>query len=170
MPNADVGAIQLKRLGLRMKALGASGLNQAATDLGPEFGAGKTLRAQLLAGIRLGAKPAIEEARRVARDTLPKHGGLNEEVATTAITVATRLTGPRVGVRIAVPKGRKKSNKTYGANKGTVRHPVFGKNRWVDQKVPAGWFDSSLQRSAPLIVGPIQAAMKAVSIEATRRL
>jgi hypothetical protein len=165
------GGAQLQALGLRLKTLGAAGLGMASTDLA-DLGRGKTLRSQLLAGIRAGAKPAIEAARTEARSTLPKHGGLNEEVATTAITVATRLTGPRVGVRIAVPNGRKRSNKAYGANKGLVRHPVFGK--WLegqpDQKVPSGWFDDTLKKSTALIAGPIEAAMVRVAEEATRRL
>lgn len=168
MPNAD-GAVQLKALGLRLKTLAGYQNALASADL-VDLGTGRTLRAQLLAGIRVGAKPAIEAARGAARSTLPKHGGLNEEVATTQITVATRLTGPRVGVRIGVTKGRKRSNKAYGANKGVVRHPVFGKAKWVEQKVPAGWFDDTLRKSTPLISGPIQAAMQRVAEEATRRL
>jgi hypothetical protein len=169
MPGLTSGGAQLQALGLRLKALGSYQNALASADL-VDLGGGKTLRSQLLAGIRAGVKPAIEAARAEARSTLPKHGGLNEEVATTAITVATRLTGPRVGVRVAVPKGRKRSNKAYGANKGNVRHPVFGKDRWVDQKVPSGWFDDTLKKSAPLIAGPVTAAMVRVAEEATRRL
>ena len=168
VPSTDGGA-QLQALGLRLKTLAGYQNGLAATALS-DLGAGKTLRSQLLAGIRAGAKPAIQAARDAARTSLPKHGGLNEEVATTGITVATRLTGPRVGVRIGVTKGRKRSNKAYGANKGLIQHPVFGKGKWVDQKVPAGWFDETLEKSAPLISAPIQAAMERVAAEATRRL
>lgn len=168
MPNADGGA-QLKALGLRLKQLGAYQNALAAEDLS-SLGKGRTLRSQLLAGIRVGAKPAVQAARDAARSSLPKKGGLNEMVATTQITVATRLTGPRVGVRIGVTKGRKRSGKAYGANKGLIAHPVFGKGKWVDQKVPSGWFDETLKESAPKVVGPITAAMEAVAQEATRRL
>jgi hypothetical protein len=120
----------------------------------------------LLSGIRLAAKPAVEATRRAARDTLPKRGGLNEYIATEKIAVATRLTGPRVGVRITAKGG-------WGSNTGVVRHPVFGhrERKWAEQPIKSsGWFDATLEREAPAIVGPIQAAMRAVSIEATGRL
>jgi hypothetical protein len=168
------GARQLEALGLRLKALGAAGNGAASVELS-SLGRGKTLRSQLLSGIRTGAKPAIEATRQAARTNLPKRGKLNESVATTAITVNTRLTGAKVGVRIGVPKGRKKSNKVYGANKGVVRHPVFGE--WLpgmpDQNLgdnAAGWFDKTLRREVPKTIVPIRAAMEAVALEATRRL
>lgn len=171
MPNASGGA-QLQALGLRLKQLGAAGIGEASGDLA-DLGRGKTLRSQLLAGIRTGAKPAVQATRDVARSKLPKHGGLNEQVATTAITTATRLTGPRVGVRIAVPKGRKKSHRAYGANKGTINHPVFQTGKWVKQELPpnaVGWFDDTLKRETPKIAAPIATAMERVAAEATRRL
>jgi hypothetical protein len=168
MPNAD-GAAQLKALGVRLKALGAADLGLASSDL-TDLGKGKTLRSQLLAGIRAGAKPAIQATRDAAREKLPKKGGLNEYVATTQIISNTRVTGPRVGVRIGVKRGQ---HKAYGANKGKIRHPVFGKDRWVEQDLPTnavGWFDDTLKREAPKAVVPITAAMQRVADEATRRL
>lgn len=170
MPNAD-GAMQLKALGVRLKALGAADLGMASPALA-DLGTGKTLRSQLLAGIRAGTKPAIEATRQAARDSLPKRGGLNEYVAATQITSSTLLTGPRVGVRIGVKKGQ---HKAVGANRGRLRHPVFGK--WLegqpDQQLPGnaiGWFDLTLRREAPKTVVPLLAAMERVAAEATRRL
>jgi hypothetical protein len=164
------GATQLKALGVRLKALGAAGDLAASDNLGSlKFGGGKTLRAQLLAGIRIAAKPAVEATKQAARDSLPKKGGLNNYVADTQITTATRLTGPRVGVRIGVKRG---NHKAYGANKGTIRHPVFGHaDRWVDQELHVrGWFDKTLEGQKPQVTAKVQAAMEAVAIEATRRL
>lgn len=166
---ADNGALQLQALGARLKTLAGYQLAEASADL-TDLGRGKTLRSQLLSGIRAGAKPAIEATRQAAREKLPKKGGLNEYVATTQITSATRVTGPRVGVRIGVKKGQ---HKAYGANKGSIRHPVFGKDRWVVQQLPSGavgWFDDTLKREAPKAVVPILAAMQRVADEATRRL
>lgn len=168
MPNASGGA-QLQALGLRLKQLGSVQNALASSEL-TDLGRGLTLRSQLLAGIRVGTKPAIQATRDAARANLPKHGGLNEKIATTQITTATRLTGPRVGVRIGVTKGRTRSGKAYGANKGLIKHPVFGKGKWVDQKVPAGWFDETLKTKTPQVAVSIQAAMERVAIEATRRL
>lgn len=174
MPNAD-GAMQLKALGVRLKALGAAGDLGAAEGLtGTAFGRGKTLRAQLLAGIRNGAKPAVEAARQAARDKLPKKGGLNTFVADTQIVSRTRLSGPRVGVRIGVNKGAPgtRAHRAYGANKGVVNHPVFGHlDRRAEQTLSAaGWFDQTLKDQQSLMTTKVRLAMEAVAYEATRRL
>ena len=162
MANADA-ALQLKAIGLRMKALGAGGNILAA----PGLGAGKTLRAQLLGSIRAAAKPAIEATREAARSTLPKSGGLNEYIAAEKIKVSTRMTGPRVGVRIVAQSGQ------WNIDQSEVRHPVFGhSNRpWTTTKIATpGWFEKTLTREAPKAIGPISAAMEAVAIEAMGRL
>lgn len=165
---ASTGPMQLRALGLRMKALGAAGNIGAAQGLGEGFGGGKTLRAQLLAGIRSAAKPLVEETRKAAREQLPRAGGLAESVASSQIKVATRLTGPRVGVRIT-----NRSHGGRGANRGEISHPVFGhKDRWVKQKDPAGvgWFDQTLRHHAPAVEVPLRASMEIIAREATRRL
>ena len=162
MANVDA-ALQLKMIGLRMKALGAGGNILAA----PGLGAGKTLRAQLLGSIRAAAKPAIEATRQVARETLPKGGGLNEYIAAEKIKVSTRMTGPQVGVRIVAQSGQ------WNSNQSEVRHPVFGhKNRpWTATTIATpGWFSKTLIREAPKIVGPVRAAMTVVAVEAMGRL
>ena len=165
MPAA--GSVQMRVLGLRLKALGAS--NVAATGLGPGFGGGRTLRAQLLAGIRSAVAPMINEVRTSAREQLPKHGGLNESVATSKFAVRTQTLGPRAGVRIT-----NTSHGGGGANRGVIRHPVFGraKTPWVSQQDPAaaGWFDATLAHHAPQVSVAIRATMEVIAIEATRRL
>ena len=162
MANADA-ALQLKMIGLRMKALGAGGNMLAA----PGLGAGKTLRAQLFGAIRTAAKPAVEATRQAARDTLPKRGGLNKYIAAEKIKVATRLTGPMVGVRIVAQSGQ------WNSDQSEVRHPVFGrKNRpWTSTTIATpGWFERTLTREAPKVIGPIRVAMEAVAVEAMGRL
>ena len=161
MANADA-ALQLKLIGLRMKALGAGGNMLAA----PGLGAGRTLRAQLLGSIRAAAKPAVEATRQAARDTLPKGGGLNEYIAAEKIKVATRLTGPQVGVRIVAQSGQ------WNSDQSEVRHPVFGrKNKpWTVTKTTPGWFEGTLIREVPRVIVPIRAAMEAVAVEAMGRL
>lgn len=165
---ANTGPVQLQALGRRLKVLGAAGNIGAAQGLGQGFGAGKTLRAQLLAGIRSAAKPLVEEARKAAREQLPRAGGLNDSVANSQIRVATRLAGPRVGVRIT-----NRSHGGKGANRGQISHPVFGhRDRWVKQTDAAavGWFDQTLRYHAPAAMVPIRASMEIIAIEATRRL
>ena len=165
MPSS--GAAQMRLLGLRLKALGAA--NSAASGLGPGFGRGATLRAQLLAGIRSAAAPLLDEVRVAAREQLPKHGGLNESVAASKFAVRTRLAGPRAGVRIT-----NTSHGGGGTNRGVIRHPVFGRARtpWVEQKDPAaaGWFDATLTHHAPQVAVALRATMETIAIQAAGRL
>lgn len=163
MPNAD-GALQLKALGVRLKALGAAG------DLSPVsgLGSGRTLRAQLLGGIRAAAKPAVDATRQAARDSLPKKGGLNVYVADEKILTSIRLAGPKVGVRIKPASGG-----SWGDDQASVRHPVFGRRDrpWrTTQIAQPGWFSETLAREAPKAVVQIRAVMEAVAAEATGRL
>lgn len=162
MPNADA-AMQLRAVGLRLKALGAAG-NAAAA---PGLGTGKTLRAQLLGGIRAAVKPSVEATRKAALDILPKAGGLNVYISGEQIKVATRLTGPQVGVRIVAASGQ------WNSDQSEVRHPVFGrrKAKWAVTKVATpGWFHGTLTRETPKILAPMRAVMESVAVEATRRL
>lgn len=166
------GAQQLQLLGKRLKQLAAYQNTLPSESVGLT---GRSLRAQLLAGIRAGAKPAVEATRQAARDQLPKHGGLNEYVATSGIVTSTRLTGPRVGVRIGVRKGSQ-FHRAYGANKGTIRHPVFARKdrirqrwKWVDQQVTPGWFDQTLEKATPAITAVVTKTCQAIAEEVTRR-
>lgn len=164
MAASNEGAAQLLALGKRLRALAAEGDLSRADDLGQQFGAGKTLRAQLLAGIRAAAAPAAVAARAVARDKLPHRGGLNAAVAASSIKVVTRVSGSKVGVRI-VARGPGRSS-----NRGVVRHPVFGHQPWVSQPIAnPGWFDKTLEEQAPSATSRISSAMEAVANEVTRR-
>lgn len=168
---AENGALQLQAVGRRFKQLAAYQNLGAAEGLG----SGRSLRAQLLAGIRAGTKPGVEATKEAARRELPKHGGLNEYVASTLIGTYTRLTGPQVGIRIGVRKDPR-AHKAYGANKGLIRHPVFARGdqtrdqwRWVDQKVPAGWFDETLRKSTPAVVAAVTKTCELIAAELTMR-
>lgn len=109
--------------------------------------AGRTdLRKALNKGMRDGAKPLIPKARAEALATLPQRGGLAKLVAKEPARVQTR-TGRDPGVRIVVGKKR---GGARSANRGVIRHPVFGnRERWVSQPVPSGWFDDTMRKHGP---------------------
>jgi hypothetical protein len=144
------GVEQLTILGARLKKAGAG-----------------DLRLDLLRGLRAAAKPLIAEAHQAARDQLPKRGGLNERVAKDSITVRNRLSGKQVGVRIVTTK-----SETRGANRGKIRHPVFGdREKWVTQEYePAkGWFDDTLRNGAPEVQAEMVKVMQEVAFRLTLR-
>lgn len=129
------GARQLERLGLELKAAGETG---------------KGLRRNLLASLRIAGQPLKQAAKDSALAKLPKSGGLNEYVANSNIAVRTRLTGPRVGVRVVAKKpGGSKGHDLEKIDDGEVRHRVYG--RWVKglptQKVTPGWFSDPMKES-----------------------
>ena len=123
--------------------------------------AGRTdLRKEMFKAFRAAAKPLIAASRQEARRRLPSSGGLAEQVAKEPQRVQIR-TGRHAGVRIAVGKKR---GGARTANRGVVRHPVFGNRKvWVSQKVTPGWFDDPMREGAPLVRRKLEQAIENVA-------
>lgn len=128
--------------------------------------AGRTgLRKELNKQLGDAAKPLIPKTRAVALERLPKSGGLAAQVAKAPQRVQVR-TGKDPGVRIGVSKS---NSGARGANKGSVRHSVFGdKTRYVDQQVPSGWFDDTLKDSARDVLPYLEQALENVAEQIVR--
>ena len=122
--------------------------------------AGRTdMRKQLHKGMKDAVKPLIPKARESARDRLPRTGGLNEVVAKAPIRPQVRTGRNAYGVRIVV--GNRPGAR--GANRGKIRHPVFGdREHWEDQDVPPGWFDDVMEAGSPAIRKEVQSALERV--------
>lgn len=128
--------------------------------------AGRTeLRKELNRAMRVGAKPLIPKARAEALSRLPQAGGLARQVAKEPMRVQTR-TGRDPGVRIVVGK---KNGGARSANRGFIRHPVFGnRERWVTQEVQPGWFDDPIRSGAPAIRKDIERALEDIADQVVR--
>lgn len=126
--------------------------------------AGRTqLRKDLNKGLRQGAKPLIPLTRAAARATLPSSGGLAALVARTPQRVQVR-TGAQPGVRLVVGKNRSGAR---GANRGVVRHPVFGNREvWAETPVPEGWFDDTVRDN----IGKVRPALEQALHETAQRV
>lgn len=120
--------------------------------------AGRTgMRRELHTGIRKAARPLVKKTRDEAKRRLPKRGGLAAQVAKEPQRVQVRTGTKTAGVRIVVGK---KQGGARAANRGVIRHPVFGNREvWVDQKVPARWFDDPIEASAPEIRREIERSL-----------
>lgn len=102
------------------------------------------LRRDLNTGLRKAARPLVAKTRAEARKRLPASGGLAARVARTPQRVVVRTGRDTAGVSIQV--GRRRGDAARATNRGEIRHPVFGNtNRWVDQRVPPGWFDDPIK-------------------------
>lgn len=121
------------------------------------------LRKEMLRGIRAATKPMVTAVRSVAREKLPKHGGLNETVATAKIAVRTRTSGQGAGVRIVGVSSA--SNLRMMDAQGFVRHPVFGHRdrKWAVTDVPRGWFTDTMSTHAPMVRREIVRALDRVA-------
>lgn len=128
--------------------------------------AGRTeMRKELNKRIKAAAKPLIPKARAEARRTLPQSGGLADQVASAPMRVQVRTGAQTAGVRVVV--GNRKGARA--ANRGVVRHPVFGnREHWVDQKVPSDWFDGPMRDGTPEIREAVQKAVQSVLEEIVR--
>lgn len=148
----------MERLGLELKAAGVEG---------------KGLRRNLLASLRVAAQPLAQAAKDSAREKLPKSGGLNEYIANSNIRASTRLTGPRVGVRIVAKKsGGKKGHDLEAMDQGSFRHPVYGRSskrtKWVQQSVEPGWFSEPMKKSAPQMEAAALLALEVTARELSK--
>jgi hypothetical protein len=129
--------------------------------------AGNTgLRRELNKNIRKAAKPVINETRKAARARLPKRGGLADLVAAEPQRVQVRTGAKTYGVRIVVGKRR---GGARGADRGVVRHPVFGGGTWVSQPVPPGWFTETARQKAPEARKDVLEALQAVKRQVVGR-
>lgn len=121
--------------------------------------AGRTeLRKELNKGLRKATKPLIAQTRVAALATLPYRGGLAAQVAREPQRVQVK-TGRDPGVRIVV--GQKRGG-AQAADAGSIRHPVFGRDEWVEQSVTPGWFSDTLDEQAEGVLPDLEEAVEKV--------
>jgi hypothetical protein len=147
-PVAGSGSAQLAALSARLKVTGD-----------------RTLRLELLRGLKSGSTPLVKKVADAARSQLPHGGGLNEQVAGQKVKVQVRTGARTAGVRMTTT-----APDTSMTDKGFVRHPTFGrrtgKGSWVTQQIPAakGWWSQTLADSAPDVQPELLAAMERVAL------
>jgi len=143
---AGSGSAQLAALAVSLKATGD-----------------KTLRRELLRGLKSGADPLVKKVAEAARSQLPHGGGLNEQVAGQKVKVQVRTGARTAGVRMTTT-----APDTSQTDSGFVRHPVFGdRKKWVVQQIPAakGWWSQTLADGASDVQPELTAAMERVALE-----
>lgn len=107
----------------------------------------KELRKELNKNLREAVKPLIPQTRAAARSILPQRGGLAALVAKAPQRAQVR-TGNEPGIRLVV--GKRRGSAAASANRGVIRHPVFGRrDNFVEQHVTPGWFDDTLEKAGP---------------------
>jgi len=143
------GADQLGELGKRLRAAGEGG---------------KGMRKELLKRIRETAKgPLSDDLQQAALRRLPARGGLAATAAKKLkVTVRTRLSGSEVGVTAIVAV---KDMDIPKLDAGKLRHPVYGHDPWVNQKIPSGIFSDAVEEIADSVRDDILSVFEDIAKE-----
>jgi hypothetical protein len=136
---------------------------------------GKGLVRDLVRNLRAVAEPAAAAARASVLSMESHHGstpGLRASVAR-ATRVSVRTTGKRAGVAIRAKKltgtrGFRNAPKRLNA-RGGWRHPVYGRDVWVDQMGQPGWFDDTISKFKPAAREAARRALAEVANRVDRR-
>lgn len=137
------GAEQLADLGKRLKDADATELRQ-------------DLRRNLRNAVKP-AKPFVQES---LRQGLPQRGGLAALMGKASVGARVRTEGSQVGVRVIVQKGK---SVLSALDRGVLRHPVFGRGKWVTQQVEPGLISKPMDRMKPLVRRSVLEAMEKTS-------
>ena len=131
------------------KSLNAGGV-QTIEQVGRKLKAtgNKELKKELQRGITAATKPLRQKLKAAAKADLPQRGGLAALVGGASFTASIRTSGREVGVRII---GRRKGYSLAQIDEGVIRHPVFGRDVWVEQRIKGGWFTKTAEADAPQI-------------------
>lgn len=106
--------------------------------------ADKPIRAQISKALRDVGKPIAKDILREGAAGLPHRGGLAARVASGSAGVTQSLGGKTVSVALSL---RGKGIKNLRAmDHGIVRHPVFGRDKWVSQSIRAGLFTEAFNK------------------------
>lgn len=135
------------------KVTGLDKLHRLGRVLEAEAG---EVRVELEAGLQIAADAVKARTIDSARTTLPKSGGLAEQVAGGVFRVRRRLTpaGAAVTVEAASPY------RIDRMDAGEVRHPVFGGSAWVVQPITPGWFSNATRGAEELGTAALTAAVE----------
>jgi hypothetical protein len=120
---------------------------------------GKVIQRELRTALRTGAQPALARGRQAARDLPAPRGheaGLRADIAR-AMRIKVKLTGDP-SVMISIPRkplGRK-GNLPRLMNRGSWRHPVFGRDVWVAESSRREWFDDVMRQTGPEVTREIE--------------
>ena len=124
------------------------------------------LRKDLVKGGLRGAMPLIPNPRLGALPARPQAGGLAKRVAKAPQRVQVRTGAQTAGVRMVVGKS---NSGARGADRGVVRHPVFGNREvWASQRVLPGWYSRTIERNRRKVLPALEKAMEKAANDVVR--
>jgi len=125
----------------------------------------KGLSREVYRGLNRATIPLREDARRSAASRLPQRGGLAQRVAKSKMTTRRRA-GRNPGISIQA----KGMTQLRSMDRGSVRHPVFGRGPWVTQRITPGWFTEPMEAGAPEVRRELLRVLDEAARELARRV
>lgn len=109
----------------------------------------KGLKRRVSASLRKVARPVGERVVRKGASGLPRRGGLSSRVASRGrVGVSNSLGGRSASVRLLLRDG---GDDLSQMDRGSLRHPVYGRKTWVRQSIRAGLFSDALAPEMPAV-------------------
>lgn len=109
----------------------------------------KPLQRAVRKSLRDIAKPLGKEMLESGADGLPRGGGLSARVRnSSAVAVGSLRGGARAGGRVEIRLRSKEGYDLPAMNRGSLRHPTFGRRPWVLQSVQRDKFIEPFNESA----------------------
>jgi len=124
-----------------------------------QAGSPNGLRKELYAGLNQATRPLKQAAKASAASRLPHRGGLAQRVARSRLSTRSRSGGTGLGIRIEA----KGMDQLALIDRGTVRHPVYGRPPFVTQSVTPLWFTAPMWAGAPLVREELVQAIRRVA-------
>jgi hypothetical protein len=121
-----------------------------AKNLNAQGKAGRGLWRELNGAIKEAVEPMVEVVRRRLTEYLPdRYANEIRTKITVRVSRSTKGAGPALKL-IGTSKGRSKRRRVGMIDKGTLRHPVYRMDTWVDQGVRPGFWSTPLTESADI--------------------
>ena len=127
--------------------------------------AGKDARKEFHKALNRSTKP-LKDAMKANADILPSKGGLADRVRRARYSTQARG-GNNPGVKIVVRDSKGRKVDLDALDRGTVRHPTYGRAPWVEQRVAPNVLTDPFQEGAEQVRDDLITAIEALARQMT---
>lgn len=146
-----------------LEVTGTQEFVRLARALNAQGSSGKGMKRELMAAIKTAAKPMEDEVRDHVSQYLPS--GYAPVIARGLVVRPSQSTrGSSIGLKlVGHAKGRSKRRHIKTIDAGTLRHLVWGRAPWVNQRVRPGFWSQPLAAARERPAKEIRRAIDAVA-------
>lgn len=117
-----------------------------------EHGNPRAVRKELNQALREAAAPVVEDVKQAALHLPAKsHRRILRQRIADSTSAQVKSTGrdPSVAIRISRARMKDKAPVPQLMDKGPFRHPVFGREKWIQQDGFPRWFEKTIEKDTP---------------------